>query len=387
VLSICVGALAVANAGVLEGQTVTTHHFSMLIAESMHPEVRWVRGRRYVDSGQFISSAGVTSGVDATLYTLGRMFGRETADRTAQAMGYPHTRFLDDPTSNVGLRDDLSVWPSFYRWERSDIGLVLYDGVRELDVASAIDTYPRSLAASVRTLAPERSIIRSRHGLDLVPRNDFTTAPALDRVLVPGDGPAPEAETAVQAWAARHTGLAVERIHAAGGFPYDATLRDVARGQSNGVATAAANQLEYPTRDLQLDGPAWRLDLLIRPLALALLGLGAAIWLRRRPRPGFRSFGRFALHFAEMTIAMGAGMAVFHVIAGGHGHGAARPRLAARRRDGHRHARAGRGDRRAAGVRRLGDAALAPACCSACWPRCCSVESTTSESDRVCTGG
>src|SRR5688572_10730065 len=101
VLSICAGALAVADSGVLEGRTATTHHFSMLVGERLHPEISWVRGRRYVDSGQFISAAGVTSGIDGTLYTLGRMYGREAAEQTARAMGYPHTRFLDDPTSTV----------------------------------------------------------------------------------------------------------------------------------------------------------------------------------------------------------------------------------------------------------------------------------------------
>jgi hypothetical protein len=93
----------------------------------------------------------------------------------------------------------------------------------------------------------------------------------------------------------------------------------MARHDSTGIAIEAANQLEYPTGDLNLDGPAWRLDLLVRPLVLGLLGLGAVLWLRRRPRPGLRSAGRFALHFAEMTVAMGVGMVVFHMMMGGHG--------------------------------------------------------------------
>ncbi len=286
ILSICAGARAVADAGVLAGQRSTTHHGIMPLLKWKHPDVEWVDDRRYVDSGQFLSSAGVTSGVDATLYALSRMFGREHAEQTAQAIGYPHTRFLDDPTWNVGRLGLLTRLPGFYQWDRTDIGLVLYDGVRELEVSSVIDPYPRSFTASVRTIAPERRAIRSRHGLDLVPRNDYVSAPPLDRVLVAGDAQAPAAVQAVQALVEQRGGVQVEPIHAGGGYLYDATFRDMARQESNSVAQSAADWLEYPTSHLRLDGPGWRLDLLARPLALGLLGLGVAVWLRRRAAAG-----------------------------------------------------------------------------------------------------
>jgi AraC family transcriptional regulator, transcriptional activator FtrA len=272
----------VADAGVLGGQAATTHHNTLPVVEKSHPEVQWVHNRRYVDSGQFISSAGITSGVDATLYTLGRLFGREVADQTAQAMGYPHTRFLDDSTWLVPANNILPVLPNAYRVHPTQIGLVLYDGLREVEVSSILDTYPRSYATEVDPLTLQPGIIQTRHGLDLVAPEDLSTAPNLDRVLLPG---APDASTAalVDGWAAGR-GLRAERIHASGAYAYDATLRDMAHDEGNSVVREAATGLEYPTRDLQLAGPEWRPDLVVRPLALGLIGLGALLLVRHQRR-------------------------------------------------------------------------------------------------------
>ena len=326
VLSICGGSRVVADAGVLAGQTATSHHTILPIVLETHPEVTWVSGLRYVDSGQFISSAGVTSGVDATLYTLGRMFGRDVAVRTAQTIGYPHLGFLDDPTWDVQPFSFVPGLPGLYRLQDDDIGLVLYDGVGELEVSSAIDTYPRAFDTAVHTIAPERMVIHTRHGLTLVPHDDFLTAPVLDRLLVLGRAPSAELRESVEAWTARRGGPAVETIHAGDAYLYDATLRDMARHQTNAIAIEAARVLEYPTRDLALNGPTVRLGLLLRPVALGLLGLAAALWLRRRPAvpSPLGGVARFALHFAEMWIAMVAGMAAFHLAVGAHDHGAAK---------------------------------------------------------------
>jgi hypothetical protein len=131
-----------------------------------HPEVNWVPGVRHVDDGQVISSAGVTAGVDATLYTVQRFFGRATALETAARIGYPHTRFLDDPTFEVPAYSDAAFLPNLFRLGRAKIGLYLYDGVDEIALSSVTDTYPRAFATDVLTVALEfctsaTSVVRS----------------------------------------------------------------------------------------------------------------------------------------------------------------------------------------------------------------------------------
>jgi hypothetical protein len=253
--------------------------------------VSWIEGLRYVDDGRIISSAGVTSGVDASLYTLQRFFGREVALQAAQRMGYPHTQFLDDPSwVFTDARSQFpAVMPNAFRADRTQIGLVLYDGVREVELSSITDTYPRSTASDVLSLAPERAFVKTAHGLDVLPRFDFTSAPALNRLLVPGT---PDSRVAADAesWAATR-GLVAERSHAADGYPYDLTLRDLARQETRPVAIWAAAWLEYPTADLALQGRDSQPELMVRAIGLGVLGVALVLGGRRvlRAAPSLRT--------------------------------------------------------------------------------------------------
>jgi AraC family transcriptional activator FtrA len=273
ILSICGGAQMVADAGLLGGHSAASHHTIYPIVQQSHPEVNWTHGLRYVDDGRFISSAGVTSGVDAALHTLDRFFGRDVALRTAEQMGYPHTEFLDDPTWHFTEVRSLfpAIMPNAFRGERTQIGLLLYNGIREVALSSITDTYPRSTAADVIGIGLTDGILRTAHGLDLLPRLNLSTATELDRLLVPGTLDRVAADE-VDRWAAGR-GLTAEHIHAAGGYPYDLTLRDLARHETRPIAVWAAAWLEYPIADLGLQGREWQLELILRAFGIGVLGV------------------------------------------------------------------------------------------------------------------
>jgi putative intracellular protease/amidase len=280
ILSICGGAQMVADSGILAGRTVTSHHVTLPVVRKSHPEVNWVTGLRYVDDGRFISSAGVTSGIDASLYTLGRFFGRAAAEETARRIGYPHTRFLDDPSWIFDASNDAVALPNLFRLGRATIGLLVYPGVGEIELSSVTDTYPRALSTDVLTIGAERAIVRTRHGLDLLPRHDLVSAPSVDRMLIPGQ-PAAAVAAPAERWAATHAAHAVERIHAAGGYPYDLTFGDMARHQTRLVTRNAAAWIEYPTAHLDLGARDWDPSLVARPITLLALGALATLGLRR----------------------------------------------------------------------------------------------------------
>lgn len=86
--SVCTGAFLLAKAGVLEGKTVTTH-FSAIdrLAESF-PSLNVKRNTKFVDEGHILTSAGISAGIELSLYLVGKILGASTAKETAKQMEY-----------------------------------------------------------------------------------------------------------------------------------------------------------------------------------------------------------------------------------------------------------------------------------------------------------
>jgi transcriptional regulator GlxA family with amidase domain len=89
IVSVCTGALLLGAAGLLDGLQATTHHSAFDELAETAPKCTIVRDRRYVDNGRIITSAGITAGIDTSLYVVQRLLGSEIAHETAQHMEYP----------------------------------------------------------------------------------------------------------------------------------------------------------------------------------------------------------------------------------------------------------------------------------------------------------
>ncbi|MBU2511094.1 DJ-1/PfpI family protein [bacterium] len=88
VFSVCSGALLLAKAGLLKGLKATTHYQVFDVLESIAPDTRIIKGQRFVDNGKIATSAGISAGIDLSLYVIEQMFGAEIADSTADYMEY-----------------------------------------------------------------------------------------------------------------------------------------------------------------------------------------------------------------------------------------------------------------------------------------------------------
>jgi putative intracellular protease/amidase len=88
VLSVCTGAYILAGAGVLDGLQATTFTPRLKQFAQLYPAVDVVRDVRWTDNGQVITSAGLSSGMDAALHLVARVRSTEHAQSTALHLEY-----------------------------------------------------------------------------------------------------------------------------------------------------------------------------------------------------------------------------------------------------------------------------------------------------------
>lgn len=87
-LSVCTGALLLAKAGLLDNLAATTHHLAVDLLETVAPNTEIRANERFVDNGKIIVSAGISAGIDMSLYVVAKLLGKEQATETAKYMEY-----------------------------------------------------------------------------------------------------------------------------------------------------------------------------------------------------------------------------------------------------------------------------------------------------------
>ncbi|GAB2923655.1 DJ-1/PfpI family protein [Nonomuraea fastidiosa] len=271
-VSVCNGARALARTGLLDGRPATSHWLRMRGLRADFPAVKWRSGMRYVDDGDVITAAGVLSGIDAALRIVERLADAPAARQAADAVHWRHYSPgapASIPVRSLELADLVAPLNSSYQTGPSDIGVLLTDGVGELELASVFNSYTEQSVVG-RTIAVADGPVRSEHGLTFVPRATLAAAATgLDRLLVPGLDAARRQVPGVG-------DLRPEYLHTTGEFAFDAVLRDIARTYDVATARFAAKTLEYPVVDVKLTGPGWPWLPTLVFVLLLLLGVAAA---------------------------------------------------------------------------------------------------------------
>jgi transcriptional regulator GlxA family with amidase domain len=92
VASICTGAFALAEAGVLDGRRATTHWLLARELQKRFPKVKVEDDRIYIIDGPIWTSAGMSAGIDLALGMIEKDFGAEVVRAVAQKLVLYHRR-------------------------------------------------------------------------------------------------------------------------------------------------------------------------------------------------------------------------------------------------------------------------------------------------------
>jgi putative intracellular protease/amidase len=179
VVSICDGALVVAEAGLFKGRRATGHWATQSRREHDYADTQWLKNARYVADGNVISSAGVTAAIPLSLALVEAIAGPERAAQMAQDLGVDGwSQHHDSESFHLGARHYLAAVRNML-FAHEDIGLPMSDGVDDIALALTADAFSRTHRGRVQMVAATAGALRTRHGLILRP----------DRVE--GDGGAP----------------------------------------------------------------------------------------------------------------------------------------------------------------------------------------------------
>lgn len=88
VMSVCTGALLLAKAGLLRGLNATTHQGALKLLAELAPDTQVIEDARFIDNGKVVTSAGISAGIDMSLYMVEKLLGAAVADETARYMEY-----------------------------------------------------------------------------------------------------------------------------------------------------------------------------------------------------------------------------------------------------------------------------------------------------------
>lgn len=143
-VSICTGAFALAQAGLLDARPATTHWMYTAELSSQYPAVLVRPDVLYVDDGDILTSAGVSAGMDLCLHIIRADHGVAMARRVAQGVvAAPHREGNQAQYVNRPVHaDEMGAFAALCAWI-----------TQNLDSDISLATLARRAAMSPRTLS------------------------------------------------------------------------------------------------------------------------------------------------------------------------------------------------------------------------------------------
>jgi transcriptional regulator GlxA family with amidase domain len=189
VVSICDGALVVANSGLMKGRRATAHWATEDFRKVKYPDTQWLKNIRYVADGKIVSSAGISAAIPTSLALVEAIAGYEKTAALAMELGVAewgaqHNSDVFVPQFGVNLSSYLvkNVSNGLFHSTQS-IGVPVESGVDEIALALTADAYSRTGRSHAYALSTSSEPVQTRHGLTLLPDRVVGGITPVDRIL------------------------------------------------------------------------------------------------------------------------------------------------------------------------------------------------------------
>jgi transcriptional regulator GlxA family with amidase domain len=144
VASVCAGAEALGQAGLLDGRRCTTHHEHQDELAARYPRAHVVRDVLFTEDDRVVTSAGIASGIDLALHLVAARHGPAVAARIARAMVVFARRNGDAAQDSAMLRHRVHLSDQVHRAQ--DIIDARFDtALRLAELADALGVSERTL--------------------------------------------------------------------------------------------------------------------------------------------------------------------------------------------------------------------------------------------------
>jgi transcriptional regulator GlxA family with amidase domain len=196
-MCVCAGSLLAAKAGVLAGRECTTHHEHIDDLMQMEPSATVHGNRIFVEDGRVFTSAGVTAGLDLTLYVIGQQLGHQVAAAVARDLVVYMRRSGGDPQLSPWVMHRNHVNPVLHRvqdavikdpaapWSASRLAAVACMSARNLArlFAEHAGCSPLDYVQRLRVALARELVSNSEMGMERVAeKTGFSSAHQLRRV-------------------------------------------------------------------------------------------------------------------------------------------------------------------------------------------------------------
>lgn len=92
IASVCTGAFLLAKSEVITNEKVTTHWEDIEDLRNMFPSLEVIEDIRWVDEGTVVTSAGISAGIDMSLFLISKLYDENLAYKTAKQMQFDWTK-------------------------------------------------------------------------------------------------------------------------------------------------------------------------------------------------------------------------------------------------------------------------------------------------------